>query len=104
MIQLGRYLWCFTPEKVQSERKSFVTECDYFLFLSWQVALSDLKTNPKIYSLLAYFVNFIASGVSQWTNHVISNLYLFCLAKMEAKKINLTEFLLINHFIGLYKF
>lgn len=68
------------------------------------MALSDLKTNPKIYSLLAYFVNFIASGVSQWTNHVISNLYLFCLAKMEAKKINLTKFLLINHFIGLYKF
>jgi len=28
-----------------------------------RVALSDLKTNPKISSLLAYFVNFVASGV-----------------------------------------
>ena len=68
------------------------------------MALSDLKTNPKIYSLLAYFVNFIASGVSQWTYHVISNLYLFCLARIEGKEINLIKFLLINHFIGLYKF
>ena len=31
--------------------------------LNLQVALSDLKTNPKISSLLAYFVNFVASGV-----------------------------------------
>ena len=29
------------------------------------MALSDLKTNPKISSLLAYFVNFVASGVSR---------------------------------------
>lgn len=33
-----------------------------------RVALSDLKTNPKIYSLLAYFVNFIASGVKTYSH------------------------------------
>ena len=36
-----------------------------FFPLNLQVALSDLKTNPKISSLLAYFVNFVASGVRE---------------------------------------
>ncbi|KAL9952533.1 hypothetical protein ACROYT_G039802 [Oculina patagonica] len=33
-----------------------------------KVALRDLKTNPKISSLLAYFVNFIASGVKTYSH------------------------------------
>lgn len=33
-----------------------------------KVALRDLKTNPKLSSLLAYFVNFIASGVKSYSH------------------------------------
>lgn len=42
-----------------------------------QVALSDLKTNPKISSLLAYFVNFVASGVSRINFNQLFNISSF---------------------------
>lgn len=36
-----------------------------------RVALRDLKTNPKISSLLAYFVNFVASGVKIYSHDLM---------------------------------
>jgi len=50
---------------VSSTHKKKTTCCSQSKLVSShsQVALSDLKTNPKISSLLAYFVNFVASGV-----------------------------------------